>query len=195
MPQHGTEIIVGISGASGVIYGLELLRVLQQLGIRRHLVMTAAAKVNLQVETTYRPEQVAALADVVHEDEDLTAPIASGSYRTRGMVVIPCSIKTLSAIAHSYGATLLVRAADVTLKERRPLILVVRETPLHKGHLSLMQRAAELGAIILPPMPAFYHRPQTIQDLIHHTLGKVLDCFGIDHQLYRRWGEAWPPGA
>ncbi len=195
MPHSGTDIIVGITGASGVIYGLEMLRVLQQLGIRRHLVMTAAAKVNFQVETTYRAEEVAALADVVHDDENLTAPIASGSYRTRGMVVIPCSIKTLSAIAHSYGASLLVRAADVTLKERRPLVLVVRETPLHKGHLILMQRAAELGAIILPPMPAFYHRPQTIQDLIHHTLGKVLDCFDINHQLYRRWGEAWPPGS
>jgi len=186
---------VGISGASGVIYGLEMLRVLQQLGIQRHLVMTPAAKVNFQVETDVAPAQVEALADYVYDDENLTAPIASGSYPTNGMVVIPCSIKTLSAIAHSHSTNLLVRAADVTLKERRPLVLVVRETPLHQGHLELMQRAAGLGAVILPPMPAFYHRPQTILDLIHHTLGKVLDCFAVEHHLFRRWGETTPtPG-
>lgn len=187
MPEQ--SLIVGISGASGVIYGLEMLRILQQLGVRRHLVMTPAAKVNFQVETEYVPAQVAELADWVHDDESLTAPIASGSYRTAGMVVIPCSIKTLSAIAHSHSANLLARAADVTLKERRPLILVVRETPLHQGHLELMHRVAGLGAVILPPVPAFYHRPRTILDLIHHTIGKVLDCFGIEHGLYRRWGE------
>ncbi len=190
MPEGGRGLIVGISGASGVIYGAEMLRVLGRLGVRRHLVMTPAARVNFQVETDFQPEQVEALADFVYEDDSLTAPIASGSFRTDGMVVIPCSIKTLSAIAHSHSANLLVRAADVTLKERRPLILVVRETPLHQGHLELMQRAAGLGAVILPPMPAFYHRPRTIQDLIHHTVGKVLDCLGLEHQLFRRWGEA-----
>ena len=195
MATGGRSLIVGISGASGVVYGLEMLRVLGQLGIGRHLVMTPAARVNFQIETDVTPAQVEALADQVYEDDNLTAPIASGSFRTTGMVVIPCSIKTLSAIAHSHSTNLLVRAADVTLKERRPLVLVVRETPLHQGHLELMQRAAGLGAVILPPMPAFYHRPQTILDLIHHTLGKVLDCFAIEHQLFRRWGEAVPdPG-
>ena len=194
MPERVESLIVGISGASGVIYGLEMLRVLQQLGIRRHLVMTLAARVNFQVETEYVPAQVESCADFVYDDENLAAPIASGSYRTGGMIVIPCSIKTLSAIAHSHSANLLVRAADVTLKERRPLVLVVRETPLHQGHLELMQRAAGLGAVILPPMPAFYHRPQTITDLIHHTIGKVLDCFGIEHSLYRRWGEGTAAG-
>jgi 4-hydroxy-3-polyprenylbenzoate decarboxylase len=195
MATGGRSLIVGISGASGVVYGLEMLRVLGQLGIGRHLVMTPAARVNFQIETDVTPDQVEALADQVYEDDNLTAPIASGSFRTTGMVVIPCSIKTLSAIAHSHSTNLLVRAADVTLKERRPLVLVVRETPLHQGHLELMQRAAGLGAVILPPMPAFYHRPQTILDLIHHTLGKVLDCFAIEHQLFRRWGEAVPdPG-
>jgi 4-hydroxy-3-polyprenylbenzoate decarboxylase len=118
----------------------------------------------------------------------MTSPIASGSFLTRGMVVIPCTINTLSAISHSRGANLLVRAADVTLKERRPLVLVVRETPLHQGHLQLMLTAASLGAVILPPMPAFYHQPQTIQDLIQHTIGKVLDCFHIQHDLFKRWG-------
>ncbi len=192
MPNRVQSLIVGISGASGVIYGLEMLRVLQQLGIQRHLVMTAAAKVNFQIETEVTPAQVEALADFVHADESLTAPIASGSFRTGGMVVIPCSIKTLAAIAHSHSANLLVRAADVTLKERRPLVLVVRETPLHQGHLELMHRAAGLGAVILPPMPAFYQRPQTISDLIYHTLGKVLDCFGIEHNLFQRWGTDRP---
>lgn len=195
MPEGGKGLIVGIAGASGVIYGLEMLRVLRQLGIQRHLVMTAAARLNFRLETDVTPGQVEELADWVHDDDNLSAPLASGSCRTGGMVVIPCSIKTLSAIAHSYSANLLVRAADVTLKERRPLVLVVRETPLHLGHLELMQRAASLGAVILPPMPAFYHRPQSIEDLIHHTIGKVLDCFGIEHKLFRRWGEAAGPAA
>lgn len=182
------EMIVGISGASGVIYGLELLRVLQNLQFRSHLVITPAGRLNFQLETDSSAQDAEKLATFVYDDANLTAPIASGSFLTGGMVVIPCSIKTLSAIANSYSASLLVRAADVTLKERRPLVLVVRETPLHQGHLELMHRAATLGAIILPPMPAFYHRPQTIQDVINQTLGKVLDCFHIPHQLFRRWG-------
>jgi flavin prenyltransferase len=187
MNNFANGLIVGISGASGVIYGLEMLRVLHNLQIDRHLIITAAGRLNFQLETDYSPQEVEKLASVVYDDASLTAPIASGSFLTGGMVVIPCSIKTLSAIANSYSASLLVRAADVTLKERRPLVLVVRETPLHQGHLELMQKAAAMGAIILPPMPAFYHRPQTINDLIHQTLGKVLDCFHIPHQLFRRW--------
>lgn len=183
------RLIVGITGASGVLYGAEFLRVLRELDVESHLVMTAAARLNLQVETDLEPAQVEALADVVYAEDDFLAPIASGSFPTAGMVVIPCSIKTLAAIANSYSANLLVRAADVTLKERRPLILVVRETPLHLGHLELLRQAALAGATILPPMPAFYHRPATIQDLIRHTLGKILDCLRIDHQLYRRWGQ------
>ena len=180
-------LIVGISGASGVIYGLEMLRVLQTLQIDRHLIITAAGRLNFQLETDYAAQEAEKLASVVYDDASLTAPIASGSFLAGGMVVIPCSIKTLSAIANSYSASLLVRAADVTLKERRPLVLVVRETPLHLGHLELMHKAAAMGAIILPPMPAFYHRPRTIQDVINQTLGKVLDCFHIPHQLFRRW--------
>lgn len=182
------RLVVGITGASGVIYGAEFLRVIKDLGLESHLVLTPAARQNFQVETDLTPAQVEAQADFSYADDDLLAPIASGSFLTAGMVVIPCSVKTLSAIAHSYGANLLVRAADVTLKERRPLILVVRETPLHLGHLELMRQVALAGAVILPPVPAFYHRPATIQDLIHHTLGKVLDCLRLDHRLYRRWG-------
>ncbi len=189
MDALNNGLVIGISGASGVIYGLELLRVLQNLSIDRHLIITAAGKLNFQLETDYTASEAEKLATVVYDDANLTAPVASGSFLAGGMVVIPCSIKTLSAIANSYSAGLLVRAADVTLKERRPLVLVVRETPLHQGHLELMHRAATMGAIILPPMPAFYHRPQTIQDLINQTLGKVLDCFHIPHQLFRRWGE------
>lgn len=190
MDDFSRGLIVGISGASGVIYGLEMLRVLQRLAIPSHLVITPAGRVNFSLETDFTAREAENLASFVHADSDLTAPIASGSFLTAGMVVIPCSIKTLSAIANSYSASLLVRAADVTLKERRPLVLVVRETPLHRGHLELMQRAASLGAIILPPMPAFYHRPQTIGDLINQTLGKVLDCFDIPHTLFKRWGES-----
>ncbi|MBM4289158.1 MAG: UbiX family flavin prenyltransferase [Deltaproteobacteria bacterium] len=189
MNDPAKNIIVGITGASGVIYGLELLRVLKTLHLDTHLVITPAGRLNFQVETDFSPEEAEKLATWVHDNDDLTAPIASGSCLTGGMVVIPCSIKTLSAIANSYSASLLVRAADVTLKERRPLVLVVRETPLHLGHLELLQRAAAMGAIILPPMPAFYHRPRTIDDLIHQTLGKILDSLHIPHRLFRRWGE------
>jgi flavin prenyltransferase len=188
MHDFSRGLIVGISGASGVIYGLEMLRVLQNLDIPRHLVITPAGRLNFQLETDFSALDAEALATAVYDNASLTAPIASGSFLTGGMVVIPCSIKTLSAIANSYSGSLLVRAADVTLKERRPLVLVVRETPLHQGHLELMHRAAAMGAVILPPVPAFYHRPRTIQDLIHQTLGKVLDCFHIPHQLFQRWG-------
>lgn len=187
MDESSKRLVVGISGASGVIYGLEMLRVLKDLGYESHVVITDRGRKNFLLETDRSLEEVEAVAGRIYGDEDLAAPISSGSFMTRGMVVIPCSIKSLSGIAHSYNANLLVRAADVTLKERRPLVLVVRETPLHRGHLALMLSAASQGAVILPPVPAFYHKPRTIYDLVHHTIGKVLDCFGIEHELFRRW--------
>jgi 4-hydroxy-3-polyprenylbenzoate decarboxylase len=180
-------VIVAITGASGVVYGVELLRALRDLGEETHLILSEAAGVNLAIETKHSLEEVRALAHVVYSNKDVGAAPASGSFRTRGMIVAPCSIKTLSAIANSFTANLVVRAADVTLKERRRLVLMVRETPLHKGHLELMARAADHGAVILPPMPAFYHHPQTIQDIIHQTVGKMLDQLDIEHDLFRRW--------
>jgi 4-hydroxy-3-polyprenylbenzoate decarboxylase len=187
MGEATKRLVVGISGATGVIYGLEMLKALQDLGYESHVVLTEQARHNFLLETDLSLQEVEQTASKVYDDHDLAAPISSGSFITRGMVVIPCSIKSLSGIATSYGANLLVRAADVTLKERRPLILVVRETPLHRGHLQLMLSAASQGAVILPPVPAFYHQPKTITDLIHHTVGKVLDCFDIQHQLFTRW--------
>lgn len=185
------RIITGISGASGVIYGIELLQVLGGLGYETHLILTDAAKRNISIETDYTVEQVESMAGKAHNNEDIAAPLASGSFITMGMVVAPCTIKTLSAIANSYTTNLLVRAADVCLKEGRKLVLLVRETPLHKGHLRLMAQAADMGALILPPVPAFYHRPKTIQDIVHQTIGKILDYFGIEHELYRRWEGRW----
>jgi len=182
------RLIVGITGATGVVYGLHMLEALQDLGYESHVVLTKQARHNFLLETDHSPEEVERTASQLYDDDDIAAPISSGSFLTRGMVVIPCSIKSLSAIANSYGANLLVRAADVTLKERRPLVLVVRETPLHRGHLELMLAAASQGAVILPPVPAFYHKPETITDLIQHTIGKVLDCFSIPHDLFQRWG-------
>ena len=187
MGEPSRRLVVGITGASGVIYGFEILRALKGLGYETHAVFTERARKNFLLETQLSLNKVEELADHTYDEQDLTAPISSGSFLTGGMVVIPCTIKTLSAIAHSYNANLLVRAADVSLKERRTLVLVVRETPLHKGHLELMLTAASRGAIILPPVPAFYHQPSTILDLVHHTIGKVLDCFQISHELFRRW--------
>jgi 4-hydroxy-3-polyprenylbenzoate decarboxylase len=187
MGDASKRLVVGISGASGVIYGLEMLRVLKDLGYESHVVLTERARENFLLETDHSLEEVEEAAGRIYDDADLAAPISSGSFITRGMVVIPCSIKSLSGIANSYNVNLLTRAADVTLKERRPLVLVVRETPLHRGHLKLMLSAASQGAVILPPVPAFYHKPKTILDLIHHTVGKVLDCFHIPHELFRRW--------
>lgn len=183
------RIIVGISGATGAIYGIRLLQVLQQHpDIETHLVISHPAKQNILLETEYAIEQVEALAHQVHRINDLAASIASGSFKTDGMVVIPCSMKTLSAIAHSYTDNLLARAADVTLKERRRLVLVPRETPLHLGHLRLMTQVAEMGAILLPPMPAFYNKPKTIDDIVNHTVGRALDLLGIEHEsLFKRW--------
>lgn len=182
------RLIIGISGATGSIYGARLLEILKKKRIETHLIITSTAKKIILQETSYPIEGIKNLASRVYENEDLDAPISSGSFKTDGMVVIPCSIKTLSGIAHSYNDNLLIRAADVTLKERRKLILGVRETPLHQGHIELMLRAARIGAILLPPMPAFYFQPKTIDDLINHTVGKVLDLFQIDHHLFERWG-------
>lgn len=185
-------LVVAITGATGVVYGVELLRVLRDLGQEAHLILSEAAGLNLSIETEYAIDEVKALAHTVYSNKDVGAAVASGSFRTRGMIVAPCTVKTLSAIANSFTYNLVVRAADVTLKERRPLVLMVRETPLHKGHLELMARAADCGAIILPPMPAFYHRPATIMDLIHQSIGKALDQVGIEHALFRRWSGHGP---
>lgn len=186
-------LVIGISGASGVIYGVEALRQLKRLGQTTHLILTEAGARNLAIETPYTVQDVLSLADVVYDIHDVGAAVASGSFLTMGMLVAPCTVKTLSAIANSFTYNLLIRAADVTLKERRPLVLMVRETPLHKGHLDLMTRAADLGAVILPPVPAFYHQPTEIMDLVHQSIGKAFDQFGIRHDLFRRWeGTAAP---
>jgi 4-hydroxy-3-polyprenylbenzoate decarboxylase len=184
------RLIVGISGASGATYGVRLLQVLQQLpDIETHLILSNAARQTLALETEFSLREVQALADVVHDARDIAASLSSGSFKTHGMVILPCSIKTLSGIVHSYTDGLLTRAADVVLKERRPLVLCVRETPLHLGHLRLMTQAAELGAVIMPPMPAFYHRPQSVQDIIDQTVNRVLDQFDIElpQDLFTRW--------
>lgn len=184
------RLIVGISGASGATYGVRLLQVLQQLpDIETHLILSNAARQTLALETDISLREVQAMADVVHDARDIAASLSSGSFKTHGMVILPCSIKTLSGIVHSYTDGLLTRAADVVLKERRPLVLCVRETPLHLGHLRLMTQAAELGAVIMPPMPAFYHRPQSVQDIIDQTVNRVLDQFEIElpQDLFTRW--------
>ena len=180
------RILVAITGASGVIYGIRMLEALKDR-VELHLVISRAAKETIPLETAYALPEIESMARHTYDDRDLTAPISSGSYRTDGMVVIPCSIKTLSAVAHSYSENLIARAADVTLKERRRLILAVRESPLHTGHLRLMLRVSEMGGIIFPPVPAFYHRPSTLDDIIHHTIGKILDLLDIEHTLFRRW--------
>ena len=182
------RLIIGISGATGPIYGIRLLEVLKKKGTETHLIITSPAKKIVLQETSYSIKKVESLVHAVYDDEDLGAPISSGSFKTDGMIIIPCSIKSLSSIAHSYNVNLLTRAADVTLKEARKLVLVVRETPLHQGHLELMFQASRMGAIILPPIPAFYHDPKTIDDLINQTVGKTLDLFGINHRLFERWG-------
>lgn len=184
------RLIVGISGASGVIYGVRFLEIVSKLPLEIHLIISNAAKKNLQIETTYKAADLEAMAHQVYDPGDLGAPISSGSFLTLGMVIIPCSIKTLSGVANSFNDTLLIRAADVCLKERRKTVLVVRETPLHLGHLRLMEQATEMGAVIFPPIPAFYHHPKSIEDIIDHTVGKILDQFGIKHHLFKRWGEA-----
>ncbi|MBI4636210.1 MAG: UbiX family flavin prenyltransferase [Candidatus Rokubacteria bacterium] len=184
------RLIVGISGASGVIYGIRLLQWLaERPEIETHLVLTKPAERTIAEETDYKLQDVKALASVVHPINDIGASIASGSFRTAGMAVVPCSIHTAAAVAHCLSDNLLTRAADVILKERRKLVLVVRETPLHLGHLRTLAAAAELGAVILPPIPAFYGRPTTLDDIINHTVGRVLDHLGVEHALIKRWGE------
>jgi 4-hydroxy-3-polyprenylbenzoate decarboxylase len=183
------RIIIGIVGASGVIYGIRMLECLKETDYETHLIISEAGKLNIKIETAYQPNEVADMADYVYDHKNVAAGPASGSFLTEGMVVVPCTIKTLSGIANSYTENLLVRAADVSLKEKRKLVLVVRETPLHKGHLALMSRAADMGAHILPPVPSFYHRPKSIQDIIDQTIGKIFDYMGIRHDLFQRWGE------
>ncbi|EOY5093047.1 UbiX family flavin prenyltransferase [Citrobacter amalonaticus] len=184
------RLIIGISGASGAIYGVRLLQVLRDVpDVETHLIMSQAARQTLSLETDLSLRNVQALASVTHDARDIAASISSGSFQTAGMVILPCSIKTLSGIVHSYTDGLLTRAADVVLKERRPLVLCVRETPLHLGHLRLMTQAAEIGAVIMPPVPAFYHRPQTLDDVINQTVNRVLDQFDIalPQDLFTRW--------
>ena len=184
------KIIVGISGASGVIYGIRLLEVLKDIeSVETHLVMSAAAGITIGLETDYSVDEVIALADIDYRFKDIAAQISSGSFKTDGMIVLPCSMKTLAGIAYSFSDNLLLRAADVVLKDRRRLILVPRETPLHLGHLRMMVQVSEIGAIIAPPMPAFYHRPQTIDDIINQTVNRVLDLAEIElpQDLFQRW--------
>ncbi len=184
------RLVVGISGASGVIYGIRLLEVVREVeGIETHLVISRAAKQTISLETDHTVEYVESLATHLYRFNDVAAAISSGSFKTRGMVVIPCSMKTLSGIAYSFDENLLVRAADVTLKEHRRLVLVPRETPLHLGHLRLMTAVAEMGAVVLPPMPAFYHRPRTLDDVINQTVNRVLDSLDIElsKDLFTRW--------
>jgi 4-hydroxy-3-polyprenylbenzoate decarboxylase len=183
-------LIVALTGASGVIYGVRALEVLKSLDIPVHLVISQAAALNLTIETDYRLSQIKDLASHVYDVSDMAAAIASGSFQTRGMLISPCSIKTLSAVANAFDYNLIIRAADVCLKERRPLVLMVRETPLHAGHLELMAKVAHLGGVILPPVPAFYHQPATIADIIDHSVGKALDLMGVTHPLFRRWSGA-----
>ena len=182
------RLIIGMSGASGLIYGIRLLEVLKHTDdVETHLVMTPSARLNISLETDWQADEVIAMADQFHSVKDLAASIASGSYRTDGMVVAPCSIKTLSAIANCYADNLLTRAADVVLKERQRLVLMPRETPLHTGHCELLLRASQMGAILAPPMPAMYARPQSVDDIINHSGGRVLDLFDIESGLVKRW--------
>jgi 4-hydroxy-3-polyprenylbenzoate decarboxylase len=181
------RIVIGISGASGSIYGYRTLEALRDLDVESHLVLSEQARRTIELETDKSVRDFERLAHAVHRDDDLAASISSGSFVTDGMIVVPCSIKSASAIAYSMNANLLVRAADVCLKERRKLVLVVRETPLHLGHLRTLTQLAEIGAVILPPVPAMYARPRSIEDVVNHTVGKALDQFGIEHALFRRW--------
>jgi len=183
------RIVVGITGATAVIYGIRLLEVLSDLSVETHLVLSEQGKRNIRIETQFDVSTIESLSTHVHNIDDLGASISSGSFKTDGMVIVPCTIKTLSGVAHSYNDNLIVRAADVTLKEKRKLVVVVRETPLHKGHLEMMCRVADLGGIILPPIPAFYHGPNSLDDIIDHAVGKILDQFDIEHSLFRRWSE------
>ena len=188
------RLVIGLSGASGVAYGIRMLEACRELGIESHLVMTKPAEMTIGYETELSPRQVAAKADFSYAVSDIAAPIASGSFKTKGMIVAPCSVRTMSEIATGVTTSLLTRAADVMLKERRPLVLMVRETPLHLGHLRTMTALAEMGAIILPPVPAFYAEPRTLSDLVDQMVGRALDLFGYDWPDVKRWGEELAKG-
>lgn len=183
------RVVVGISGASGVAIGIRLLEALAELDVEGHLVMSKAAEMTIGYETALKPKDVAAKAGIAYAIGDIAAPIASGSFKTKGMIVAPCSVRTMSEIATGVTSSLLTRAADVTLKERRPLVLVIRETPLHLGHLRTLTHLAEMGAIILPPVPAFYAAPHTLADIVDQMVGRMLDILGYDWPKVRRWGE------
>jgi 4-hydroxy-3-polyprenylbenzoate decarboxylase len=183
------RLILGISGASGIIYGVRVLQALRNSDVETHLVMSRSAEITLAYEMGMKVAEVHAMADVVHPIQDIGASIASGSFRTEGMIVAPCSIRSMSEIAAGTTGNLLTRAADVVLKERRRLVLLVRETPLHMGHLRTMANVSEMGAIVMPPVPAFYHRPKTIDDIVDQTIGRALDLFGLELGLVKRWGE------
>ena len=189
--QNG-PLIVGISGATGVVYGLRTLQMLRQLKVESHLVMSRSAEITLAYETTLKLAEVHAMADAVYAFSDIAAAPASGSFRTAGMIIAPCSIRSMSEIAAGVTGSLLTRAADVILKERRRLVLLVRETPLHTGHLRTMTQLSEMGAIIAPPVPAFYNKPTSIDDIVSHTVGRALELFGIDVPSLKRWGEEKP---
>ncbi|MBO9559942.1 MAG: UbiX family flavin prenyltransferase [Caulobacter sp.] len=188
-PLEKPRLVVGISGASGVVYGVRALDACRELGVESHLVLSKSAALTLSQETEFSVTQVNEKADVVHRVGDVGAAIASGSYRTLGMIVAPCSVRTMSEIATGVTASLLTRAADVTLKERRPLVLMVRETPLHLGHLRTLTKLAEMGAVIAPPLPAFYAKPQSIAEMVDQSVGRALDLFGLSWRPVRRWGE------
>jgi 4-hydroxy-3-polyprenylbenzoate decarboxylase len=186
-PTSPRRLTIGISGASGIVYGIRMLELLRETGVETHLVMSRSAEMTLAYETDLKIKDIRALATVSHPNTDIGASISSGSFQTMGMVVAPCSIKTMSEIATGVTGSLLSRAADVVLKERRRLVLAVRETPLHGGHLRTMTQLADMGAIIAPIVPAFYNRPKTIDDIINHTVGRLLDLFGLDLPVVKRW--------
>ena len=187
------RMVVGITGATGTVYGVRLLEALSDLDIESHLVVSKAGSLTREYETEYSQHDITKRADVTYRHGDVAAPIASGSFRTMGMIVAPCSIRTMSDIAHGITGDLISRAADVCLKERRPLVLLVRETPLHAGHLKSMLAISEMGGIIAPPVPAFYTKPETVEDIVDHTIGRALDLFGLDMSELKRWGgdTAW----
>jgi len=193
-PHHPQRLIVGISGASGIIYGVRMLEALKDTAVETHLVMSKSAEITLAYEMTAKVADIHALADVVHPIHDIGASISSGSFHTEGMIIAPCSVRTMSEIAVGTTTSLISRAADVVLKERKRLVLMVRETPLHTGHLRTMTQLSEMGAIISPPMPAFYQRPETIDDIVDQTVGRALDLFGLDTGIVKRWGEAEDAG-
>lgn len=182
------RLIVGMSGASGVIYGIRMLEVLEAMpDVETHIIMSRFARMNIEIETPHTPQYVESLANEVHNLGNQAASISSGSFKTDGMVIAPCSMRSLSAIANSAADNLLTRAADVVLKERRTLVLMPREAPLHVGHCKLLYEAAQLGAVIAPPMPAFYNKPETVDDIVNHSVGRVLDLFGLDAGILKRW--------